>query len=286
MKIAHIVKPVKVDKDRDLYFQQPITFRSMRNAQKYLSVIRPDVEVQLVQACYPEDEDVVECTAFLKTEFLEESTLDFPVPFKVERKLPLFREIIGRLIEAVPDADYYIQTNADIGLMPSFYVLIANLIEDGNASFCINKRIISEMLKDAPLSIIYSVMGSKHAGHDCFVFPASVVDKLDLGNICMGTPWSECTMIVSLVRYAENFTVFKEAHATFHLGDRRIWLPHNLNSYRIHNTNEFARILRKLKHKDVMKHDTIKYLLGKLKQEVEGYRNEIYSEDCHHLLKS
>ena len=92
-------------------------------------------------------------------------------------------------------------------------------------------------------------------------------------------------MIVSLVRYAENFTVFKEAHATFHLGDRRIWLPQNLNDYRIHNTQEFARILRKLKHKKVMKHDTIKYLLGKLKQEVEGYRNEIYSDDCHYFIE-
>ena len=267
-----------------MYFQQPITFQSLRNAKKYAEKILPDLEIQLVETAYPEDQEVVNCTDFIKTEPLDKSILDY-ANFKVERKLPLFRHMIDRLEDAVPDADYYIQTNADIGVMPFFYVLIHDLIEDGNSSFCINKRIIPEALNDAPLSIIYSVTGNKHAGHDCFVFPASVVDKLDLGNICMGTPWSECTMIVSLVRYAENFTVFKEAHATFHLGDRRIWLPQNLNGYRIWNTNEFARTLRKLKHKKVMEHDTIKYLLGKLKQEVEGYRNETYSDDCHYFIE-
>jgi hypothetical protein len=283
LKIAHIVNPVKVDSDRDMHFQQPITFKSLRNAKKYASKILPELEIVLVETAYPEDQDVVNCTDFIKTAPLEMSILDIG-SFKTDRKLPLFKEMISKLHGAVPDADYYIQTNADIAVMPFFYVLIHDIIQDGNVSFCINKRLLPEGLKEAPLSMLYSFVGTKHAGHDTFVFPAKLYSKIDLGNICMGTPWSECTMIVSLIRYAKNFTVFKDIHATFHLGDRRIWLPSQYNDYRINNTNEFARILRKLKHKQVMEHDTIKYLLSKLKREVEGYKNETYSEDCHHFI--
>ena len=55
MKIAHIVNPVKVDKDRDLYFQQPITFESMLIAEKFAA---GQVEVKLIVTGYPEDEDL------------------------------------------------------------------------------------------------------------------------------------------------------------------------------------------------------------------------------------
>ena len=281
MKLVHVINPVQiVDKDRDLYFQQPITFKSMRNA-KYLAKRIPWLHVQLVETHYPEDSAVVHCTDFLKTAFLEDEVANYG-KFKIKRKLPLFREMIERLAETVPDADYYIQTNADIGVMPHFYMLIHDIIKDGNESFCINKRIIPEDLKDAELSLMYSVLGKEHAGHDCFVFPAKLVPKFNLGDICMGTPWSETTLITNLIAYAKNFKVFKQAHATFHLGDRRIWLPKDYNDYRVHNTNEFARVLRLLsnKNKDILKHETIVYLISKLKRELEVYPDEPYSKNC------
>jgi len=67
-----------------------------------------------------------------------------------------------------------------------------------------------------------------------------------------------------------------------HLGDRRVWLPHDFNDYRILNTNEFAKILKILskKKKEVLKHETIQYLLGKMVHEVTHYKNETYSKDC------
>jgi len=281
LRIAHIINPVKIiDKERDLFFQQPIAFKSLRNAKHFAERV-PNLEIQLVETAYPEDQDVINCSNFIKTEPLEDEVSNYG-KFKTYRKLPLFREILKRLYETAPDADYYIQTNADIGVMPHFYVLIYDMIKDGNDSFCINKRIIPEELKDSELSLLYSVLGKDHAGHDCFVFRRELYPKFNLGDICMGTPWSETTLITNLVAYAKNFKVFKQAHATFHLGDRRIWLPKTLNDYRVHNTNEFARILRLLsnKNKEMLKHETIVYLLSKLRREMEVYPDEPYSKNC------
>ena len=279
MNIAHIINPVKVAEDRDLFFQQPITFRSMRNAKHFAKRIS-DLEIQFVETAYPEDQNVINCTDFIKTKPLEDEVANYG-EFKIKRKLPLFKEMMERLYETVPEVDYYIQTNADIGVLPHFYVLIYDMVNDGNVSFCINKRIIPETLKDSSLSLMYSYYGNEHAGHDCFVFPAELVPKFDLGTICMGTPWSETTLITNLVAYAKNFKVFKQAHATFHLGDRRIWRPKEFDDYRFFNCNEFARILKKLargENKKILQHETIKYLLSKAKTEYLSYnKNESYN---------
>ena len=280
MKIAHLVNPVKLDSDRDLSWQQPITYKSMKYAKEFA---KNEVDVEQVACFYPEDEGMVP-DGFIKTKPLEMSALDIQ-DFKIPRKLPLFKEMLQRLWET-SDADYFIQTNADIGLTPHFYLLVKELIEDGNDSFCINKRILPEQLKDYSLPVIWSSIGGGHAGHDCFVFRRDLYPILRLGNIVMGTPWSETTLITNLVAYAKNFKVFKNANATFHLGDRRVWIGHELNDYRILNTNEFARILKILskKKKSILKHETIKYLLEKLVNEVTGYKNETYSKDCHYFI--
>jgi len=193
--------------------------------------------------------------------------------------------MLDRLYEE-SDADYFIQTNADICLQPYFYELVKDLIEGGNDSFCITKRILPEKLKDAPLSVLYSTMGGPHAGHDCFVFRRELYPKLILGDICMGTPWSETTLIASLIAYADNFTAFNNAHVTFHIGDRRIWLGHEYNDYRIHNTEEFVKVLNILKKEKpkIMEHPVIKVQMQKLHNELHGYRNETYSKDCWNLI--
>ena len=278
IKIAHIINPVKLPPDRDLHWQQPITFESMREAE----FSTPD-DVELVATYYIEDEEMVP-EGFIKTEPLAMSALHLQ-SFNIPRKLPLFREILQKLYDT-SDADYFIQTNADIGLMPYFYTFVKSIIDGGVDSFCINKRIIPEELKDEDLSVLWSTPGIPHAGCDCFVFRRELFPKFDLGDIVMGTPWSETTLITNLIAYAKNFVVFKNAHATFHLGDRRVWIGHEYNDYRILNTNEFARILKKLsrKNKKILKHDAIVNQLGKLNQEVKGYSKETYSKDCWYFV--
>lgn len=279
MRIAHLISPVKVGEDRDLYFQQPITFETLRAAKEFA---RDEVHVEHIAVCYKEDMGIVPEWFDETIELIDE--IGNYQTFEVKRKLPLFIEMLDKLYET-SDVNYFIQTNADIGLQPYFYLLIKKLIEDGNDSFCINKRIIPEDLKlnnieDIP--VIWSTLGSNHAGHDCFVFRRELYPKFDIGRICMGTPWSEATLIANLVAYAKNFTVFRYAHATFHLGDRRIWRPKEYNDYRFHNCNEFAKVLKKLsiKKKKILKHETIRYLLHKVKVEYLAYdKSEQYNED-------
>ena len=278
MRIAHLVNPVKVGEDRDLYWQQPITYESMRIAKEFYNG-----EVEHIACFYPEDEEIVP-DGFIKTELLERSTEG---KFETERKLPYFREMLDKLY-ATSDADYFIQTNADIGLQPFFYNFVETLIEGGCDSFCINKRIIPEELQDDGLVAMWASPGKPHAGCDCFVFRRELWPKMNIGEIIMGTPWSETTLMTNMIAHAKNFDVFKNAYATFHLGDRRIWLR-QFKDHRVHNTNEFARILKILskRNKKILKHEAIVNQLIKLKIEVEGYtrQGETYSQDCWNFIQ-
>jgi len=278
IRIAHLINPVNVGEDRDLHWQQPITFESMRIAKEFSKV-----DVEQVACFYPEDESLVP-DDFTKTKCLTKSTLDGG--FKIERKLPYFKEMLDRLYET-SDADYFIQTNADIGLFPYFYDFVKTLIDTGYDSFCINKRIVPEVIKNSGLPSIWACGSNPHAGCDCFVFRRELYPKFNIGNIVMGTPWSETTLITNMVAYAKNFTVFKNAYATFHIGDRRIWIGHDYNDYRILNTNEFARILKILSKRDkkILKHKTIIHQLKKLENEVTNYSEEVYSQDCWHFIQ-
>jgi hypothetical protein len=252
----------------------------MRFAKEFA---KNEVDVEQVACFYPEDESMVP-DDFVKAEPLERSTEGL---FKINRKLPYFYEILDRLYD-VSDAQYFIQTNADIGLMPQFYLLVKDMIQSGVDSFCINKRIVPEEIRFSGLPAIWSSIGVQHNGCDCFVYPRRVYKRFNIGEIVMGTPWSETTLITNMVAYAKKFMVFKNAHATFHLGDRRIWISHDYNDYRVHNTNEFARILKLLskKKRKILKHETIKHQLMKLKLEVQNYSQmgEKYSKQCWGLI--
>lgn len=276
IRIAHIINPVKVEPDRDLYFQQPITFESMKKAVDFSGT-----NIDLYAINYDEDEGIAPYY-FKDLRNLDRSILSLG-EWNVPRKLPLMKDIINALYE-VSDADIFIQTNADIGVMPYFYETVTSIFKTGRKAFCINKRIIDERmgLKDvADLPLMYCAMGEPHNGHDCFVFAREFYPKFDLGDVCLGAPWTEGTFIASMVNAFSEFMVFKNAHLTFHIGDRRDWLNEEQMDYRIHCCNEFTKVLREFSKNNpkILEHKTIKYLLGKLKQEVNLYNDERYSDD-------
>jgi len=280
LKIAHIVNPVFVDESRDLFWQQPITFKTLENARKFTSH-----EVELMACFYPEDEHLIP-DGWTKTKVLQKSTLG--LGYSPVRKLPYFREILDRL--SMADADILIETNADIGVQPYFYDLVAHLVNEGHEAFVINKRILPEVdiFKSVDgIPVMYATWGSPHAGHDCFVFKKELYPNFVIGDIVNGTPWSEATILFSMVAFASNFAEFKNAHATFHIGDRRIWLPVSHNDYRIHNTNEVGKVLRLLtrKYPEMLDNSTIQTYIGKLKTEVLGYKDPRYNKDCHYFAE-
>jgi hypothetical protein len=234
--------------------------------------------VEQFAICYPEDESVLP-KDFTILPYMERSVLDLATFKTKHRKLPLFVDMLDALYKN-SDADYFIQTNADIGLMPHFYDAVRRIIETGYDAFCINKRCISSHYTDVKdLPLMYSELGVAHNGYDCFVFRRELYPDFKLGNVCMGTPWSETTLAASMLTYARNMVVFKNSHLTFHIGDRRSWMQ--LHDYRQHNTEEFCSVMLELikAAPHILHHPVIQWLLAKLRLEIQPH----YARQCHQI---
>ena len=115
MKLAHIINPVKVGRQSDLYVAQPVTFESMRRSRTFCE--STGLQIEIYYTCYPEDKSVAPAD-FIKTGYLKRSVLDIK-DFLIKRKFPILKDILDELYNAT-DADYLIYTNVDIALMPSF----------------------------------------------------------------------------------------------------------------------------------------------------------------------
>ena len=117
-KISHIINPVMIDASSDLFTAQPITFESMRIAQRQAT---GKIAVKLMAVAYPEDQPVMP-DGFQILPPLTRSVLDVAT-FQKQRKLPLLGDILERLYDG-SDADVLIYTNVDIGLQPDFYLAV------------------------------------------------------------------------------------------------------------------------------------------------------------------
>ncbi|NUO78601.1 hypothetical protein HUU05_00870 [candidate division KSB1 bacterium] len=237
-KIAHIVNPVVVDQASDLYVAQPITFETMKTAKKFAA---GEVAVDLLTAQFPEDRALVP-DGFHLTPNLERSVLDFGV-FQKKRKLPLLVDILDRLYAAT-DAEYCIYTNVDIAVQPHFYVAVNALIEKGYDAFVINRRTVEAVYSSpAEIPLMYAEVGEKHPGYDCFVFRRDVYPNYQLDRVCLGILWIDDILIWNLVCRAQNFSVFRKLHLTFHLGDSQTWLKQKYSDYYAHNREAARRAL-------------------------------------------
>jgi hypothetical protein len=241
IKLAHIVNPVHVAETSDLSVAQPITFETMRRAQRFAV---GEVDVALYAAHYPEDRPVVPHD-FQHTQDLERSVLDVGI-FRQPRKLPLLQDILARL-HAASDADYLIYTNVDIGVQPHFYLGIRDLIEQGYDAFVVNRRTINQtpdQLSDIPL--MYESVGKPHPGWDCFIFPRASFPQYDLGNVCIGTQRVGLALLANLLVHAARYREFKQMRLTFHLGDDRNLTSPARADYAEHNTREVIALLHRL----------------------------------------
>jgi len=218
LSIAHIINPVIVPKNSDLYIAQPITFETMKLAKVQAEGV---VDVTQFAAFYPEDEGLVP-SHLLTTPPLERSVLDFDPVFN-KRKLPLLVDVLDRLYEA-SDADYFVYTNVDIALMPHFYFVLEHFIQDGYDAFIINRRTIEpaeEALSHPPL--LFAEAGTKHPGSDCFVFKRSLYPMFNFGKVCLGTNFVGLTFRLNLMAYAPQFEHMEDLHLTFHIGNDKVW---------------------------------------------------------------
>ncbi len=264
-RIAHIVNPVVVGENSDLYDAQPITFESMRIAKEF---VRGKVDVELFTAQYPEDRSIVP-DDFHVTPDLDRSILDFGT-FQQPRKLPLIKDILDRLYDAL-DAEYLIYTNVDIAVLPHFYDSVSAIIDSGFDAFVINRRTIPDHFRNlAELPLMFACVGEKHIGHDCFVFKRDVSDNFELGKTCIGMPLIGQVLIWNLICQANNFKEFTDEHLTFHIGNDETWKDEGFSDYRRHNIEEAKQILGDLERKYGPIDDSVKmpflFFTGQLNQ--------------------
>ena len=215
----------------------------MRNAKNYHNAS----EISLYACAFPEDLEILP-DDFIQYPYLNRSVLDLHV-FDKKRKLPMLADIINVLSDYA-DADYFIYTNADIGLMPFFYKTVETIINSGHDAFVINRRSIpAHYHHPDQLDMIYSEAGDKHIGHDCFVFPASMAKEFILHNICIGAPFVGRSLAWNMALLAKNFKEFKDFHMTFHIGTDKPWKDGRYADYIEFNKGEATKTWKALKAK-------------------------------------
>ena len=241
MEIAHIINPVSADPSSDLYIAQPITFETMHRARDYAA---PHLRINLFSAQLAWDESAAP-VGFARTPDLTRSVLDV-AQFKIPRRLPLLADILDRLYHT-SQADYFIYTNVDIALQPSFYVAVHKHIQDGFDSFVINRRTIDARFSTIEeLDEMFADPGTAHRGWDCFIFARNMYPQFKLYDICLGTSRVGLALLANLVALSQNFFEFKDEHLTFHIGDARAGKRKEYADYAAHNTAQLMRILAEL----------------------------------------
>lgn len=229
MKIAHLINPYKCSKENKsyLYYAQPITFQSMRNAQ--LEAKKKNIEVVLCAVFFKEDEEIVP-DYFVKLPYLFNSTKKSFPRISGNKKLPLIQEMFNKILRKT-NANYIIFTNVDIGVQRNFYVNVRNIIVNKKLpSFVINRRNNIPKFKNGKrlgsddLDIIYKEKGKKHPGKDCFVMKRNFIKKIKLKKMFTGfPPWGH-TLHTLLSRINPKHKIFKNKFLTFHIGFDSQWM--------------------------------------------------------------
>ncbi|HKK76951.1 MAG TPA: hypothetical protein VJ953_17875 [Saprospiraceae bacterium] len=233
---THIINPVLLPPQHELMQAQSITFASMKKAQQIAE--KNDIQVRLLTTQYSEDHPIIP-EYFTKVPDLERSILDIR-SFTHPRKLPLIADIIGRLY-ANSDSPYLIYTNVDIGLLPNFYLRVAEWLDQGHDALIINRRRLPAVYTTpADLPAIYKDPGLLHPGFDCFVFRRELYTRFQLGTICVGIPFIGVTLAHHLFAFAQHPKLIDREYLTFHIG-LEVMPPHDPEYY-WHNRNNFRHI--------------------------------------------
>lgn len=241
LSIAHIVNPVAVSENSELYYAQPLVFESMKRARQFAE---GKMKIEFLSIQYEEDEKAVP-DFFRKLANLQRSIRDV-ANLPTVKKFPLIADILSAAYEN-STAEYIIYTNTDITLVPHFYEAIAALIHRGHDAITVSRRRISNRwrtLEELPL--VLTQMGKLHPGYDCFVFHRSIIPRLIFSNVCIGTGYTSVAFIHNLIAFAQNPLVTDQLHLSVHLG-LEVMPPLEQNIYRFTRNDYETNIYPKLK---------------------------------------
>ena len=238
ISLAHIVNLAAVDPNSDLGRAQPITVETMRQARNWSA---GETNVELCAACFPEDAQLVPA-GFRRVRDLDRSVLDLAT-FALPRRLPVLADILGRL-HGESEAEFLIYTNADIGVLPSFYQTIDAFAHEGYDAIVINRRTLPaelQTLDDLPRS--YAAVGEAHIGHDCFAFRRELFPRFVLGEAAIGVRLVGRVLLWNLAAFGTRFAEFTDLHLTFHHGSDRSWQQARYADYDAFNARQARRVL-------------------------------------------
>lgn len=206
----------------------------MLNAQKYSA---DTIDIKLYSTTLVSDK------VFVYDGFHQLSNLNRTVcdvnPELRGKQLPLIADVLSKLKEC-RDADYYIYSNVDIALMPFFYSVVGEYINQEHDAIVVNRRRISKRYEhELSLNLMYADLGKSHPGFDCFVFKRELLEKFVLSEICVGIPFLEVTLLHNIAAFAKNPLYVLDAHLTFHIGLEV--MPNRDKQYYWHNRNTYFK---------------------------------------------
>jgi hypothetical protein len=244
LKYLHITSPVKVSKERDLYYAQPVTFETYKIAKNF-SQSSLDIKQCTIQ--FSEDREIVSSHITILDD-LKESIQDLG---EFTFKYPFIKEILDSAFNYSVEFDYIIFSNVDISIMPYFYSSIHKLIERGHDAVIINRRSIMDTYKQInDLPLMFAEVGDQHPGWDCFVLKRSLYPKLNFGKGVIGAVSSGRIIYYNLKFHAENLIELTNSHLTFHLGfsptATRQYSDSNWIKANLHNDDELKKILNEM----------------------------------------
>jgi hypothetical protein len=215
----------------------PISFNTLAQAGSYAA---PDYPVSVVIVTHREDAHLIP-ERFVAAPTLGRFVTDV-ARFAHPRPLPLLFDIL-RAGASVPTSsepdpresgciEFIVMTNSDIHVQPTFYRVLAALIQQGYDVITVNRRTIDADSADRTYSpILMAERGKDHKGFDCFVFPSRMLEDFVKNESCCGTGGVARSLLFNLVAHARRFLMLTQAQMTFHLGDDRYWSDAKFRDY-------------------------------------------------------
>lgn len=234
VSFCHLINPFPCPEDSEHGIASRITYASLCLAAD--EAAKRGIRVEVNAVVLPGDEIAIKSPAKLAG-YLNRTVQDVH-PMAPKRPFPLIADILLTGAES-SNCDYLIFTNMDIAVQPSFYVQLQEIIEqrfESGTPFTVYRRNISSHYnRIEQLPEMHRQAGQIAYGYDCFVFPASYVSQLDLGNCCIGAAHFDYLLFIMLDAVS-GFRARRvnDLPLTFHIGNDIAWssqidyIEHNL----------------------------------------------------------
>lgn len=255
MRFSHIINPFPAKPGSEHAIASAITYATLRRA--YAEARSKGVGVEVRAVVLPGDEPAIEPPAEMAPHLTR--TVQDICPLRPPRPLPLIADILTKGATGARGS-HLIFSNMDISVQPDFYVTLNTLMRDRfdeSRPFAVYRRNISAQYSRLDqLDQMYAEQGTRAYGYDCFVFPARYLEKLDLGQCCIGSAYFDLLLFMALDA-ASGFRAARVGgiRLTFHIGNEIEWTRHM--DYIEHNLAESLGAIKRMRERVEVPADSI-----------------------------